>query len=418
MIYGNRRICTVFERNGEEWKIHMNLINIKKDYQCTIYASYLGYVTQAIGNNFTPLLFVLFQKQFGIPLSEITLLVMLNFLTQLVVDLLATKYVDRIGYRVCVVAAHICSAVGLVGLAVFPRIMPDAYPGLVMAIMFCAVGGGLIEVLVSPIVEACPTDNKSAVMSLLHSFYCWGTVAVVLLSTIFMSAFGSGKWYVLACLWALVPALNALLFTQVPLATLTEGDEGMSLKEMFSNKLFWLFLILMVTAGASEQGMSQWASAFAESGLKVSKTIGDLAGPCMFAVMMGISRVFYAKFSEKVNLVSYLAVSGVLCVSSYLIAAFSSSSVIALLGCGMCGLSVGIMWPGVFSIASAGFPKGGTAMFALLALAGDAGCSAGPAVVGLVADLFGGDLKTGLAGAMVFPLVLVVCTTVYKMHKR
>lgn len=389
---------------------------MKENYKFTIYASYLGYITQATVNNFAPLLFVVFQKSFSIPIQKITLLITINFLIQLVVDLLATKFVDKIGYRTCIVAAHVFAAAGLVGLAVFPHILWDPYVGILMAVFLYAIGGGLIEVLVSPIVEACPTDNKASVMSLLHSFYCWGTVGVILLSTIFMNLSGKDNWPLLACFWAVLPAVNVVLFSCVPIAALTEENEGMSLKELFSMKLFWLFVVLMLTAGASEQAMSQWASAFAESGLGVSKTIGDLAGPCMFSVLMGVSRVFYAKFGEKIDLVSFLMGSGVLCVISYLIAAFSDSAIVSLIGCGICGLSVGIMWPGVFSVASASFPKGGTAMFALLALAGDAGCSGGPTVVGMIAGLFDGNLKKGLGFAIVFPIALVICARCTKKH--
>ncbi len=390
---------------------------MKENYKYTIYASYFGYITQATVNNFAPLLFIIFQKNFSIPIQKITLLITINFLIQLTVDLLATKYVDKIGYRTCIVAAHIFAAAGLVGLAVFPHIMGDPYIGILMAVFLYAIGGGLIEVLVSPIVEACPTDNKASVMSLLHSFYCWGTVGVILLSTVYMNVFGKDNWPVLACIWALLPAANAVLYSCVPIAALTQENEGMSLKELWSAKVFWLFVVLMLTAGASEQAMSQWASAFAESGLGVSKTMGDLAGPCMFSVLMGISRVFYAKFGEKIDLVSFLIGSALLCVFSYIIAAFSGSAIVALIGCGICGLSVGIMWPGVFSIASARCPKGGTAMFALLALAGDAGCSGGPTVVGIIAGQFDGNLKKGLAAAIVFPIVMIVCAYIYKKKK-
>lgn len=390
---------------------------MKENYKFTIYASYLGYITQATVNNFMPLLFIIFQKSFSIPIQKITLLITINFLVQLTVDLLATKYVDRIGYRKCIVAAHIFAAAGLVGLAVLPHILWDPFAGILIAVITYAIGGGLIEVLVSPIVEACPTDNKASVMSLLHSFYCWGTVGVILLSTIYMSLFGKDNWPVLACLWAILPAANAVLYSCVPIATLTEEGESMSLKELFSMKVFWLFIVLMLTAGASEQAMSQWASAFAESGLGVSKTIGDLAGPCMFSILMGSARVFYGKCSEKVDLLTFLMGSGCVCVSSYLIAAFSGNAIAALIGCGICGLSVGIMWPGVFSIASARCPKGGTAMFALLALAGDAGCSGGPTVVGMIAGRFSGDLKKGLAAAIVFPIVMIICAMIYKKKK-
>ena len=324
---------------------------------------------------------------------------------------------DKIGYRICVVSAHVFAAVGLVGMAVFPMIFPDAYAGLLVAVVCYAIGGGLIEVLISPIVEACPTDNKASVMSLLHSFYCWGTVAVVALSTLYLFAFGKENWKTLAILWALVPLFNMLYFSQVPLATLTEENEGMTIGELLKSKLFWLFFVLMIMAGASEQAMSQWASAFAESGLKVSKTVGDLAGPCFFSILMGSSRAFYAKFGEKIDLLKFIMGSALLCIFSYLLAVFSPYPVFGLLGCGLCGLSVGIFWPGTFSLAAAKMPKGGTAMFALMALAGDVGCGGGPTVVGFVAEHFSDNLKCGLLAAILFPIVLLICGSIYKRRE-
>lgn len=382
-------------------------MSVSKNYNHTIRACYVGYITQAIINNFAPLLFLTFQNKYSIPLSQITLLVTLNFVVQLVVDILAAKFVDRIGYRIAVVAAHLFCALGLVGLGVLPDLMPNPLSGLILAVCCYAVGGGMIEVLISPIVEACPTENKSAVMSLLHSFYCWGSVGVVLLSTVFFTLAGISNWKIIAILWAVVPFVNSFVFMKVPILTLVEEGEGMGLRQLFNMKLFWVFAMLMVCAGASEQAMSQWASAFAESGLKVSKTIGDLAGPCLFSILMGSSRVFYAKYSEKVDLMGFMKGSAVLCIVSYLLACFSPFPILALLGCGLCGLSVGIMWPGTFSLASAACPRGGTAMFAMFALFGDLGCSLGPTIVGTISGKFGGNLKAGLLFAIFFPILLI-----------
>lgn len=393
-------------------------MNLKLSYQHTIYASYLGYITQAIVNNLAPLLFLIFKDAFGIPIQKITLLITVNFLIQLWVDLLSAKFVDIIGYKICIVSAHIFSAIGIGGLAFFPKLAPDPYIGILASVVLYAVGGGLIEVLVSPIVEACPTDNKASVMSLLHSFYCWGTVAVIGVSTLFMNFMGKGSWTLLAGLWALLPLFNAVYFSQVPIIALTGDGEGMSFKELFSLNAFWIFILLMITAGASEQSMSQWASAFAESGLGISKTIGDLAGPCLFAVLMGSARVFYAKFSGRINLLSFIVGSGFLCIASYALAVLSISPMLSLIGCGLTGLSVGILWPGIFSLASARYPRGGTAMFALLALAGDLGCSGGPTLVGMVSSIFGDNLKTGLAAAILFPIILIACGGVYKKMEK
>ncbi|MBO5177018.1 MAG: MFS transporter [Lachnospiraceae bacterium] len=389
---------------------------IKTDYGHTIYASYVGYITQAIVNNFVPLLFLTFQSQYDISLEMLGLLVTINFGVQLFVDFIAAKFIDKIGYRIAIVAAHIFAGAGLIGLAVFPELLPP-YAGIVLAIIFYAIGGGILEVLVSPIVEACPTTKKEAAMSLLHSFYCWGHVFVVLASTLFFTLAGIGNWKWMAILWAIVPFANAVYFSLVPLASPVEEGKGMTITELFKNKTFWILFLLMICSGASEQGMSQWASAFAESGLKVSKTVGDLAGPCLFAVLMGTSRALYAKLSDKISLKAAMVGSGCLCMVCYLLAAFAPHPVVGLIGCAVCGFSVGIMWPGTFSLASNSLPAGGTAMFAFLALAGDLGCGSGPTIVGAVAERFGDDLKIGVLSAIVFPVLLVVVNLLLKSKK-
>ncbi len=381
----------------------------KKDlYQYTIKACFIAYIVQAIGNNFVPLLFLTFQSEYGIPLSRITLLITFNFCIQLLIDALSARFIDRIGYRASVMLAHICSAAGLVLLAVLPGILPDPFAGLLLAVMIYAVGGGLIEVLVSPIVEACPAENKEKAMSLLHSFYCWGHVGVVLLSTVFFAAFGTENWRILAVFWAVIPAVNCLLFWKVPIYSLLEdGETGMSLGMLMRNRIFWLLLLLMICAGASEQAVSQWASTFAESGLGVSKSLGDLCGPMFFAVLMGTSRALYGKFGDKLPLQRSMKLSAGLCIFTYLMISLSPWPAVSLLGCGICGFSVGILWPGSFSIASRALPRGGTLLFALLALGGDVGCSLGPSFVGTVSSAVSGDLRTGILTAVLFPAAML-----------
>lgn len=393
-------------------------MRIRENYNHTLNACYLGYITQAIVNNFIPLLFVTFQSSYGIPLPQITLLITLNFVVQLLTDIAATKFVDRIGYRASAIIAHLFAAGGLTGIGLLPELLPSPFAGLLISVALYAVGGGLIEVIISPIVEACPTPRKAAAMSLLHSFYCWGSVFVVLLSTVFFVAVGIGHWKLMAFLWALIPVGNMIYFSQVPIAALVEDGESMTIRQLLGTKLFWIFGLLMVCSGASELAMSQWASAFAESGLKVSKTVGDLAGPCLFAILMGSSRVFYASFSEKVRLEKFMAASGALCIVSYLLAVFAPVPVLGLLGCALCGLSVGIMWPGTFSLAAAACPKGGTAMFALFALAGDLGCTTGPSLVGFVSGKMNGVLQAGLAAAMVFPVLFLVGLVLLKRNRK
>lgn len=377
-------------------------------YNKTITACFTGYIVQAIVNNFVPLLFLTFQRTYHIPLSQITLLVTFNFGIQLLVDLLSVSFVDKIGYRVSMVIAHILAAVGIVLLTFLPELLPSAFAGILIAVMVYAIGGGLLEVLVSPVVEACPSDNKEKAMSMLHSFYCWGHVGVVLFSTLFFQIFGISNWKVLAVIWAVVPLVNAFVFTKVPMAALMEdGESGLSLKDLLGMKLFWILLIMMVCAGASEQAVSQWASTFAEKGLGVSKTIGDLAGPMAFAVLMGSSRAFYGKYGDRINLDKFMIYSSLLCILSYLGVSLLQMPQLNLIACAVCGLSVGIMWPGTFSKASAALPKGGTAMFALLALGGDVGCSGGPTLVGMISGMMGDNLKIGILAGVIFPSLLL-----------
>lgn len=390
-----------------------------KSYKKTIYACYTGYITQAIVNNLGPLLFLTFQKQFDISVERIGFLITMNFGIQLIVDLLAAKYVDRIGYRICIVAAHVLAAAGLVGMGVFPFVMPDAYVGLLMAITLNGIGGGLIEVLVSPIVEAAPSGEKEKAMSLLHSFYCFGQVGVVIFSTLGFKILGMQNWSYLPMIWAIVPFVNIFLFMKVPIRTLVEEEHRMPVRKLFSMKLFWVFILMMLCAGAAEQAMSQWASYFAESSLHVSKTVGDLLGPCAFAALMGVSRVFYGKCGEKIQLEKFIFGSSVLCIFSYLIAVFMPIPLLSLMGCALCGLSVGIMWPGTFSIAARECTRGGTAMFAFFALAGDAGCIAGPGLTGVVAQqLPKWGLKAGLLFAMIFPIGMLVILIARNIRRK
>ena len=392
---------------------------MKDKYQNTMYACFVGYIVQAIVNNFVPLLFLTFESSYGIPLSQITMLITFNFGIQLLVDLLSAKFVDKIGYRVSIVMAHIFAALGLAGLVVLPDLLPNAFAGLLIAVVIYAIGGGLIEVLISPIMESCPSENKEKAMSLLHSFYCWGHVGVVLLSTLFFWFFGIADWKILALLWVIIPVCNGILFCKVPIAPLIEeGETGMSLRELCKNRIFWILMLMMMCAGAGEQAVSQWASTFAEQGLGVSKTIGDLAGPMSFAILMGSARAFYGKFGDRIDLDKFMQASSLLCIVSYLCISLSPSPLFSLIGCSLCGLSVGIMWPGTFSKASAALRNGGTAMFALLALAGDVGCSGGPTLVGFVTGVASDDLKRGILSGIIFPILLIVGIVSLKKAKR
>lgn len=386
---------------------------MKNNFKMTMYACFIGYVVQAVVNSFVPLLFVTFQTEYHIPLTQITLLITVNFVIQLVVDLLSAGFVDKIGYRASAIIAHACAGTGIFLLTILPELFSNPFYGILLAVMVYAIGGGLIEVLISPILEACPTDNKESAMSLLHSFYCWGCTGVVLLSTLFFALFGTSHWKILALIWVLLPAANLILFTKVPIYSLhEEGESGMSISELFRVKVFWLLMAMMLCAGASEQAVSQWASTFAEKGLHIQKTVGDLVGPMMFSVLMGLSRLIYGKYGEKLNLDRFMKGSCVLCVASYLCISLVPVPIVGLIGCAICGFSVGIMWPGTFSKASAAIKRGGTVLFAMLALAGDLGCSGGPTLVGFVSSAFSGNLRLGILTAIVFPVLLFagLCT--------
>jgi fucose permease len=405
-------------------------------YKHTLKACYLGYITQAIVNNLAPLLFVVFQNEFAISFEKIGRLILMNFATQILVDLFAVRYADKIGHRRLAVVAHGFCAVGLASMGILPRILPDAYSGLVLAAMLYAVGGGLIEVLISPMVEALPGDAKASAMSLLHSFYCWGQMAVVLITTLLLWALGSGVWPFVCALWALVPFFNLFLFTRVPLAPpLAEGMRQTRLRDLLKSRAFIIALVLMMCAGASELTMSQWSSLFAEKGLGVSKVVGDLLGPCLFAVLMGLGRMLYGLFGERINLSRAMLFSGALCIACYSLTIFGGHPALSLVGCAVCGLSVALMWPGTLSMTAAKYPAGGTAMFGMMAVFGDLGASVGPWLAGLASDLAQGSaiiqqkaqtvglsleqmgLKSGLLLGCIFPMVMFVGVMMFRKSR-
>ena len=388
------------------------------NYRKTKTACYLGFVTQAIAANFAPLLFLKFHNDYNISLGNIALISTCFFFTQLLVDLFCAKFVDKIGYRICIVASEVCSAAGLIGLAFLPDILPNPFAGILCSVIVYAIGSGLIEVLGSPIVEACPFENKEATMSLLHSFYCWGAVGTILISTLFFLLFGMDSWKWLAVLWALIPTYNIYNFATCPIEHLVEEGNGMGIRELFQKPLFWISVCFMICSGASELAMAQWASAYAEAALGLSKAIGDLTGPCMFAVTMGISRVIFGKYGDRIDLMKFMTGSGILCVVCYLLTSLSSNPLIGLIGCIVCGFSVGIMWPGTISISSKKFPLGGTAMFALLAMAGDLGGSIGPGIVGYITQAAGDNIRVGMSVGLVFPVILLVMLFILSIEKH
>lgn len=387
-------------------------------YRRTLVACYLGFVTQAITANFAPLLFLTFKNTYQISLDKIALIPLIFYCTQLIVDLFATKFADKIGYRACVVASQILSSVGLIMMAILPDLLPVPFVGIIISVILYAIGSGLIEVLVSPIVEACPFENKDGMMSYLHSFYCWGAMCVILGSTLFFTLFGVKNWKILTFIWAIIPLVNTFNFITCPIERLVDNEQSMGIKNLLKTPVFWLMIILMICSGASEVGIAQWASAFTESAIGVSKVVGDLAGPCLFAFFMGISRLIYGKFSEKLDLIKVMLICAIMCVGCYLLASLSTLPILGLIGCALCGFSVGVMWPGSISISSQKCPNGGTAMFGFLALAGDLGAMASPALVGGLSELAGGNLKIGLLIATIFPIILSISLLILTITKR
>ena len=374
----------------------MNVVK-KNDYHKTKIACYMGFITQAIAANFAPLLFLKFHSDYHISLGNIALISTFFFFTQLLVDLFCAKFVDYIGYRICVVASEIFASLGLVGLAFLPDLLPDPFIGIICSVVVYAIGSGLIEVLCSPIIEACPFENKEATMSLLHSFYCWGAVGTILISSLFFLIFGINSWKWLAVIWALIPAVNTYNFMTCPIEHLVDNGTGMGIKSLFAKPFFWVVICLMVCSGASELAMAQWASAYAESALGLSKALGDLAGPCMFAVTMGISRIIFGKYGKQLDLMKFMGGSGILCVICYLLSALSSNSIIGLIGCIVCGFSVGIMWPGTISISSKNVSqKGGQLCSLSLPWQESLGGSIGSGIVGRITQNAGNNIRSGM----------------------
>ena len=386
------------------------------NYKHTITACFIGYVVQAIVCNYAPLLFVSWEQEFNISIAQLTVVVTLTFFTQIAVDLISAKYAERVGYRRSLIISHLCAFTGFILLGILPYMMSNAFAGIIISVIIYSVGSGILEVLISPVVEACPTDNKAGAMSLLHSFYCWGAVAVIAFSTLFFSLFGRENWRYLAFIWAVFSLLNGVFFIFVPVAEPKENKEAKA-SSPFKEKFFYAVILLMICAGASEQAMSQWASTFAETGLGVSKAVGDLAGPAAFAVLMGSGRVLFSKLSNKIKIEKYLFASALLCIVAYLLASFSQNPVIALIGCALCGFSVAAMWPGTISLSTKRMPNS-TVLFAFLALAGDIGCTGGPTLIGIVTDTLGGSIKQGLIFAILFPVIIVVTIFLSSFRKK
>jgi fucose permease len=399
-------------------------------YKSTFRACYLSTIIQSVVINLAPVLFIVFQDFYFISYEKLGRIVLVNFVIQIITDAFAIRYADRIGYRKCIVTAHILAAAGLCSLGILPYILPCsfAYPALITATVIYAMGGGLFEVLISPITDSLPGEAKASTMALMHGFYCWGQVAVVLITTLAIHIIGFSKWYIIPVCWAVLPVINAVNFSRVPLAPIVAGENKTPLRSLFRSRLFLLALLLMACSGASELAMAQWASLFAEKGLGVTKITGDLLGPCLFALFMGTGRTVYGLFGGKINLRRSLIGCSVMCVLCYLTASLSPNPFLSLAGCSLCGLSVSLMWPGMLSLTAERYPGGGTPMFGTLALFGDFGCSAGPWLTGFISSLvINGNvtvaaeqtgLKAGILSAVIFPAIMIAGVSLLRKKKE
>lgn len=393
----------------------------KLSYKHTVASCLIGAFCQAIICNFPSLLFITFSITYGIPLGQLTLMITVNFAVQLLTDLVASIVADKIGYRPCLVASHLCSAAGLVLMVTLPEIIPGVGGFIVAAVAF-GIGGGLVEVLVSPAIEACPLKNKTKMMSFLHSCYCWGVVTVVIISSVFFALAGTENWKIMALIWAAVPFFNGLYLCIVPMYSLpkAEAEEigGKKPRSIFTVGLFWVFFTMMLCSGAGEQAVCQWSSTFIEAGLGVDKTTGDLIGVCGFALTMGIGRVLYGKFSDRLPKKAVLMMCALLSVGNYLLIALAPIPALGLVGCVLCGMTVGVFWPATLSVAAENLPYTTTATFGFLALAGDIGCTAGPTLVGVAQDAFGGNFSIAILMATIFPVALFIAAASIRFKKK
>lgn len=388
----------------------------KINYTPTKISAYVGYFVQAIVNNFLPILFVAFQDIYGIGYEKLGRLIVFNFITQMVTDILSPKIISLLGYRKTAVMCQLIAALGLTLAAVLPNVLPNAYIGIVLAVIVYAFASGLMEVIISPMIEMLPTSNKSGNMSLLHSFYCWGQAITTVGTTLLLSAFGYRGWTYIPLIWAIVPFINAFSFIRVPIVEPQPERKSDSFRVLFSDRRFRVFMLIMLCAGASEIAMAEWASVFAQNALGVSQIAGDLAGPCAFSLFMGLGRLLYAAFSEKISYRSTVIVLGLCCAVCYYIAAFASIPIFALAACALCGFTVSILWPGTISAGAVAFPRGDAVMFSVFAMCGDIGCCIGPWLLGVVAEHF--TLNIGFAVSSFFPLLMVALAIFFIKEQR
>ena len=356
-----------------------------QSYKSTIAACYIGSFVQAIIVNTTPILFIPLREQFGLTFQQMGLLVLINFISQVGCDILFSNAIDKYGFRRFVVAAHGLAVVGLVLFAASPLLFDRPFAGFVTATIIFSGSGGLLELLLSPIVNAIPTDEKAGAMSVLHSFYSWGQAAVILLTTVLLFVFGRAWWQWIILIWTLVPLFNFFFLMRVPFAPNVPEEQRQGMDKILLKPFFIAALATILCGAAAELCISQWASAYLEEAMRLPKVVGDVGGVCLFAVMMGVGRLFYGMYGKKINVSLMMLIGTVGAAACYITVALSGTAVLSLLACGLCGLCVSLLWPGTLVVASEHYPLAGAWMFAILA-AGDIGASAGPWLMGVVAE--------------------------------
>ena len=339
----------------------------------------------SIVGNLSPVLFLAFHNLYGISYTALGFLVLVNFVTQLLVDLVFSLFSHKFNIPMAVKMAPVLGAVGLAVYAVCPMLLPhNPYLGILVGTLIFSAASGFNEVLISPVIAAIPSENPDGEMSKLHSVYAWGVVFVVAVSTLFLFAFGSESWPFLALLFALVPLLACILFFGSKLPPLETPEKASGVFGFFKSKGLWICVLGIFLGGAAECTMAQWCSGYIERALGIPKIWGDLFGVALFSVMLGLGRSLYAKYGKNIGKVLFFSAIG--SVACYLVAAASGVAAVGLIACAMTGFCTSMMWPGSLIAVSERFPHGGVMMFALMAAGGDLGASVGPQLVGIITD--------------------------------
>lgn len=358
-----------------------------KSYQLTTISCFVGIFCQAVSSNITAILFIPLMTLYGLSYVHLGLLVGINFTTQVLVDIIASRLVDRYGFRVFVLPSDILAVIGLVLFGLTPVLFDNILTGLVFSTIIFSASCGLQEVMLSPIVNAIPHNDKGPAMALMHSFYAWGQVATIIITTLFLFFFGIENWQVIVFLWALVPLVNFFMFLAAPFPGVIHENQRMTMRDLILKPFYLVALLAIMGGAATELVMNQWSSTFSEKVLELPKVTGDILGMCGFAVFLGLGRVLYGRYGSKINMNNVLVGSAAAAVVCYIAVAISPLPAISLAACAVCGLAASLLWPGTLVITAEKYPLAGAWIFAILAAAGDIGAASGPFAAGVITDL-------------------------------